>query len=126
MNICAEAKMTTLAPEARTHAPLVSAPIGASLGGLGSGTSVPLNRGLERALEEAANSGRLNLSCRKLKEFPKNATNYDLTDTVEAGRLRQSSLCLDRVPATPRAPKEKVGNKRTVCVGFSSLWRSAF
>ncbi|XP_076131103.1 leucine-rich repeat and calponin homology domain-containing protein 1, partial [Alosa pseudoharengus] len=54
------------------------------LGGVGSGTSVSLNRGLERALEEAASSGRLNLSSRKLKEFPKSAANYDLTDTVDA------------------------------------------
>ncbi|XP_028292169.1 leucine-rich repeat and calponin homology domain-containing protein 1 isoform X4 [Gouania willdenowi] len=45
---------------------------------------LPSNRGLERALEEAAASGVLNLSCRKLKEFPRTAANHDLTDTVEA------------------------------------------
>ncbi|XP_062391433.1 leucine-rich repeat and calponin homology domain-containing protein 1 isoform X1 [Sardina pilchardus] len=80
--------MTTLAPEPRPHVQLASAAAGASLGGVGSGTSVPLNRGLERALEEAACSGRLNLSSRKLKEFPKSAANYDLTDTVEADLSR--------------------------------------
>lgn len=66
-----------------------------SLSQLGSSTSIqtlirstnlPPNRGLERALEEAANSGVLNLSSRKLKEFPRAAANHDLTDTVNAGR----------------------------------------
>ena len=47
---------------------------------------LPLNRGLERALEEAANSGGLNLSARKLKEFPRTAAPaHDLSDTVQAG-----------------------------------------
>lgn len=58
---------------------------------LGSSPSIqtanlPPNRGLERALEEAAASGVLNLSSRKLKEFPRTAANHDLTDTVDAGR----------------------------------------
>lgn len=45
-----------------------------------------MNRGLERALEEAANSGGLNLSARKLKEFPRTAApGHDLSDTVQAG-----------------------------------------
>ncbi|XP_027147094.1 leucine-rich repeat and calponin homology domain-containing protein 1 isoform X6 [Larimichthys crocea] len=56
---------------------------------LGSSPSIqtanlPPNRGLERALEEAAASGVLNLSSRKLKEFPRTAANHDLTDTVDA------------------------------------------
>ncbi|XP_067371262.1 leucine-rich repeat and calponin homology domain-containing protein 1 isoform X2 [Channa argus] len=46
--------------------------------------NLPPNRGLERALEEAVASGVLNLSSRKLKEFPRTAENHDLTDTVEA------------------------------------------
>nr|XP_046259143.1 leucine-rich repeat and calponin homology domain-containing protein 1 isoform X4 [Scatophagus argus] len=46
--------------------------------------NMPPNRGLERALEEAAASGILNLSSRKLKEYPRTAANHDLTDTVEA------------------------------------------
>ncbi|XP_067903827.1 leucine-rich repeat and calponin homology domain-containing protein 2 isoform X2 [Heterodontus francisci] len=41
-----------------------------------------LNRSLDRVLDEAVHSGILNLSGRKLKEFP--AVNYDLTDTVQA------------------------------------------
>ncbi|XP_069859314.1 leucine-rich repeat and calponin homology domain-containing protein 1 isoform X3 [Dipodomys merriami] len=57
---------------------------GAGAGG-GGGFSLPLNRGLERALEEAANSGGLNLSARKLKEFPRTAApGHDLSDTVQA------------------------------------------
>uniref|UniRef100_A0A3B3ZHV6 Uncharacterized protein n=1 Tax=Periophthalmus magnuspinnatus TaxID=409849 RepID=A0A3B3ZHV6_9GOBI len=40
---------------------------------------------LPRALEEAALSGVLNLSARKMKEFPRTAANHDLADTVEAG-----------------------------------------
>ncbi|XP_041522846.1 leucine-rich repeat and calponin homology domain-containing protein 1 isoform X5 [Microtus oregoni] len=56
-------------------------------GGTGgsAGFNLPLNRGLERALEEAANSGGLNLSARKLKEFPRTAApGHDLSDTVQA------------------------------------------
>uniref|UniRef100_A0A8C6RK84 Leucine-rich repeats and calponin homology (CH) domain containing 1 n=1 Tax=Nannospalax galili TaxID=1026970 RepID=A0A8C6RK84_NANGA len=54
-------------------------------GGGGAGFNLPLNRGLERALEEAANSGGLNLSARKLKEFPRTAApGHDLSDTVQA------------------------------------------
>ncbi|XP_060689346.1 leucine-rich repeat and calponin homology domain-containing protein 1 isoform X3 [Hemiscyllium ocellatum] len=43
-----------------------------------------LPRSLERALEEAAGSGILALSGRKLKEFPRSAAALDLSDTVEA------------------------------------------
>uniref|UniRef100_A0A4X2MAJ0 Leucine rich repeats and calponin homology domain containing 1 n=1 Tax=Vombatus ursinus TaxID=29139 RepID=A0A4X2MAJ0_VOMUR len=58
---------------------------GAGAGGGGGGYNLPLNRGLERALEEAANSGGLNLSARKLKEFPRTvALGHDLSDTVQA------------------------------------------
>uniref|UniRef100_A0A671K361 Leucine-rich repeats and calponin homology (CH) domain containing 1 n=1 Tax=Sinocyclocheilus anshuiensis TaxID=1608454 RepID=A0A671K361_9TELE len=78
------ANMATLGPEPRPHSQLTSAALQTNLSGLGSSTSLPLNRGLERALEDAANSGFLNLSTRKLKEFPRTASNYDLTDTVEA------------------------------------------
>lgn len=56
------------------------------------GANLPPNRGLERALEEAAASGALNLSSRKLKEFPRTAANHDLTDTVEAGTQLSSIL----------------------------------
>lgn len=46
---------------------------------------VGASRGVERALEEAAGSGSLNLSARKLKEFPTAAAHHDLSDTVHAG-----------------------------------------
>ncbi|XP_025873066.1 leucine-rich repeat and calponin homology domain-containing protein 1 isoform X3 [Vulpes vulpes] len=58
---------------------------GSGVAGGGGGFHLPLNRGLERALEEAANSGGLNLSARKLKEFPRTAApGHDLSDTVQA------------------------------------------
>lgn len=84
--------MATLGPEPRPHSQLPSVALQANLSGLGSNTNLPLNRGLERALEDAANSGFMNLSTRKLKEFPRSASNYDLTDTVEAGELQQRAL----------------------------------
>ncbi|XP_034550322.1 leucine-rich repeat and calponin homology domain-containing protein 1 isoform X1 [Notolabrus celidotus] len=75
--------MATLGPESARppQSQLGSSPsIQTHLGG----ASQPPNRGLERALEEAAASGVLNLSSRKLKEFPRTAQNHDLTDSVEA------------------------------------------
>ncbi|XP_041066405.1 DISP complex protein LRCH3-like isoform X1 [Carcharodon carcharias] len=58
---------------------------GGGSGHNGSGSAqVPWNRNLERALEEAAATGVLNLSGRKLKEFPRSAANQDLTDTTQA------------------------------------------
>ncbi|XP_041066946.1 leucine-rich repeat and calponin homology domain-containing protein 1 isoform X7 [Carcharodon carcharias] len=62
--------------------PVVGAGAGA---GPGSGPgAAPLPRSLERALVEAAGSGLLSLSGRKLKEFPRSAAGLDLSDTVEA------------------------------------------
>ncbi len=46
-----------------------------------------LSRSLERILEDAALSGELKLSCRKLKDFPKIITKYNLSDTVIAGEF---------------------------------------
>lgn len=57
--------------------------------GLGPAGPAPWNRSLERALDEAAASGSLNLSGRKLKEFPRSAANHDLTDTTRAGKADQ-------------------------------------
>lgn len=42
-------------------------------------------RSLDRALEDAVCSGILNLSGRKLREYP--GMSYDLTDTTQAGGL---------------------------------------
>lgn len=49
--------------------------------------NLPPNRGLERALEEAGLSGVLNISCRKLKDFPRTVHSHDLSDTLEAGKI---------------------------------------
>ncbi|CAG5865361.1 unnamed protein product [Menidia menidia] len=75
--------MATLGPESArpSLAQLGSSPSIQTHVGCGN---LPPNRGLERALEEAAASGVLNLSCRKLKEFPRTAANHDLSDTTEA------------------------------------------
>uniref|UniRef100_A0AAQ4P6S1 Calponin-homology (CH) domain-containing protein n=1 Tax=Gasterosteus aculeatus aculeatus TaxID=481459 RepID=A0AAQ4P6S1_GASAC len=58
---------------------------------------VPWNRALDRALDEASATGSLNLSSRKLKEFPRIAVHHDLTDTTRAdlSRNRLSELPLD-------------------------------
>ncbi|MED6249197.1 hypothetical protein ATANTOWER_010781 [Ataeniobius toweri] len=50
--------------------------------------TVAASRSVEKALEEAAASGALNLSNRKLKEFPRSARNYDLSDITHAGNLK--------------------------------------
>ncbi|XP_077472814.1 leucine-rich repeat and calponin homology domain-containing protein 1 isoform X2 [Stigmatopora argus] len=63
-------------------AQLAAPPPGHNL--INGGPAPPNNRGLERALEEATVSGSLNLSARKLKEFPRTAVGLDLSDTVEA------------------------------------------
>ncbi|XP_042695303.1 leucine-rich repeat and calponin homology domain-containing protein 1 isoform X2 [Centrocercus urophasianus] len=83
--------MATLGSEPQPFpaAALAVAAGGVGGGGCGGGGALglqPLTRGLERALEEAAHSGGLNLSGRKLKEFPRSASalTHDLSDTVRA------------------------------------------
>lgn len=78
--------MATLGLDSRPHSQLSSGSVQSNISSFGSQNTVPLNRALERALEEAVNSGFLNLSARKLKEFPRTALTHDLTDTVEAGK----------------------------------------
>ncbi|XP_041723670.2 leucine-rich repeat and calponin homology domain-containing protein 4 isoform X1 [Coregonus clupeaformis] len=62
----------------------------------GDGAQLPAtiaaSRSVEKSLEEAAASGALNLSNRKLKEFPRTARNYDLSDIVHAD-LSKNRLC---------------------------------
>uniref|UniRef100_H3CBZ3 Leucine-rich repeats and calponin homology (CH) domain containing 4 n=1 Tax=Tetraodon nigroviridis TaxID=99883 RepID=H3CBZ3_TETNG len=50
------------------------------------------SRSVEKALEEAALSGALNLANR-LKEFPRSARNYDLSDITHAADLSRNRLC---------------------------------
>lgn len=54
--------------------------------------TIAASRSVEKALEEAASSGALNLSNRKLKEFPRTAKNYDLSDITYAD-LSKNRLC---------------------------------
>uniref|UniRef100_H3C1Y5 Leucine rich repeats and calponin homology domain containing 3 n=1 Tax=Tetraodon nigroviridis TaxID=99883 RepID=H3C1Y5_TETNG len=63
--------------------------------GLGSVGPAPWNRSVDRALDEATATGCLNLSGRKLKEFPRSAANHDLTDTTRA------DLSRNRLPELP-------------------------
>ncbi|XP_030635537.1 leucine-rich repeat and calponin homology domain-containing protein 4 [Chanos chanos] len=62
----------------------------------GDGTQLPAtvaaSRSIEKSLEEAASTGALNLSNRKLKEFPRTAKNYDLSDITHAD-LSKNRLC---------------------------------
>ncbi|XP_061735933.1 leucine-rich repeat and calponin homology domain-containing protein 1 isoform X2 [Nerophis ophidion] len=80
--------MATQGPESARSPTLASQhgspPSGPSL----SNGPAPPNRGLERALEEGAGSGAINLSARKLKEFPRTAATHDLSDTVQADLSR--------------------------------------
>ncbi|CAN9509788.1 unnamed protein product [Ophioblennius macclurei] len=54
--------------------------------------TVAASRSVEKALDDAAASGALNLSNRKLKEFPRSARNYDLSDITHAD-LSKNRLC---------------------------------
>ncbi|XP_077598133.1 DISP complex protein LRCH3 isoform X2 [Stigmatopora nigra] len=63
----------------------------------GDGAQLPAtvasaSRSVEKALEDAAASGSLHLTNRKLKEFPRNAINYDLSDITHAD-LSKNRLC---------------------------------
>ncbi|KAM8857070.1 leucine-rich repeat and calponin homology domain-containing protein 1 isoform 4-T4 [Synchiropus picturatus] len=75
--------MATLGSESARSLPLLTQ-LESSLLGQNQNGNPPPNRGLERALDVAAASGVLNLSARKLKEFPRTAANHDLSDTVQA------------------------------------------
>ncbi|XP_062407669.1 DISP complex protein LRCH3 isoform X3 [Sardina pilchardus] len=68
---------------------------GASGNGVGAACPASWNRSLDRALDEASATGCLNLSGRKLKEFPRSAANHDLTDTTRA------DLSRNRLPELP-------------------------
>lgn len=53
---------------------------------------VPTARSLDRALEDAVSSGMLNLSGRKLRDYP--GMSYDLTDTTQAGESVTNFKCI--------------------------------
>ncbi|XP_076996895.1 leucine-rich repeat and calponin homology domain-containing protein 4 isoform X2 [Tamandua tetradactyla] len=79
----------------------VAAPLAAGGEEAAATTSVPGPPGLpgsrsaERALEEAVATGTLNLSNRRLKQFPRGAArSYDLSDITQAGWTRPSPAWL--------------------------------
>ena len=59
---------------------------------VGSGPQSPLNRNLERLFEDAHFTGELRVSSRRLREFPKLASKYNLNDTVFCGESVVLSL----------------------------------
>ena len=59
---------------------------------VGGGTSQShVSRSLEKLLEDAQFTGELNLSGRNLKEFPKVAVQYNLSDTCNTGMCLYSN-----------------------------------
>ena len=55
----------------------------------GSGNQSPpvIGRPLERVFDDAQTTGEVNLSGRKLKDYPKISNKYDLVDTITAGEI---------------------------------------
>uniref|UniRef100_H0WVE6 Leucine rich repeats and calponin homology domain containing 3 n=1 Tax=Otolemur garnettii TaxID=30611 RepID=H0WVE6_OTOGA len=99
----AAAGLVTVAAAAEYSGPVAS---GVNLSGVNCGPSSGTgpgpgpgswSRSLDRALEEAAVTGVLSLSGRKLREFPRGAANHDLTDTIQAdlSRNRLSEIPLE-------------------------------
>ncbi|XP_057620277.1 DISP complex protein LRCH3 isoform X2 [Chionomys nivalis] len=90
----AAAGLVAVAASAEYSGPVAS---GGNLSGANCGPSPGLglgpgpgswSRSVDRALEEAAVTGVLSLSGRKLREFPRGAANHDLTDTTRADLSR--------------------------------------
>lgn len=52
-----------------------------------------LTRSLEKILDECSASGELRLANRKLKDFPKYYSKFNLSDTVFAGKKRHPVDC---------------------------------
>lgn len=94
------------------------------------------SRSVDRALEEAAVTGVLSLSGRKLREFPRGAANHDLTDTTRAGergagipatRDRRSGgqgACGDR-PEAPRVTGTAGGTAHPPGLASPGAWGAA-
>lgn len=56
-----------------------------------SPSSLSQSRTIDRVFEDAQHTGEINLSGRKLKEYPQSvAGKYDLVDTISAGECRMS------------------------------------
>ena len=70
------------------------------------------SRSLDRALEEAAVTGVLSLSGRKLREFPRGAANHDLTDTTRAGEWGEGYPCQQEARGAVRGRRSRCGESR--------------
>jgi len=55
--------------------------------GSGSQSPTSLSRTIEKVFDESQYTGEINLSGRKLKEYPKCACKYDLVDITSAGNI---------------------------------------
>lgn len=81
----------------------------AGVGGPHSASSpCNLSRSLDRTLADAQATCELKLSGRKLKEYPKGAAKYNLSDTVVAGKFKKltyrtkySTSDVSKVPLLP-------------------------
>ena len=60
----------------------------------GGQSQTSLSRTLERVFEEAQHTGEINLSGRKLKEYPKVSAKYDLGDSTLTGRFYKFGIFL--------------------------------
>jgi len=56
-----------------------------SFHGSGSQSPTSVSRTIEKVFDESQYTGEINLSGRKLKEYPKCACKYDLVDITSAG-----------------------------------------
>ena len=74
------------------------------------------SRSLDRALEEAAVTGVLSLSGRKLREFPRGAANHDLTDTTRAGEWGGGYPRGQEAPGAVGGRRGRSGESRVVTV----------
>lgn len=110
----AAAGLVAVATAAEYSGPVAA---GGNLAGVNCGPSsgpapgpVSWSRSLDRALEEAAVTGVLSLSGRKLREFPRGAANHDLTDTTRAGELGRGASLPTRGIGRGRRPFQLVGD----------------
>jgi len=61
----------------------------------GSQSPTSLTRTIEKVFDESQYTGEINLSGRKLKEYPKCACKYDLVDITSAGKQRRIVLVVN-------------------------------
>ena len=63
----------------------------------GGQSPTSLSRTLEKVLEDAQQTGDISLSGRKLKDYSKIASKYDLSDATSAGEFQDRDPCSDFV-----------------------------